>query len=221
MAYLAHMTTQDPAYQLDAVQPNTLANTAATVMLSTEETNLKLIQDVFEAVGTSWVEPYETTEGAINRKEAGNHRGLYYIYPEVNFYFGKAASNTVHNRHKTHRPKLDVDLASLYSTPIEKVEPRWIFPEGWKEGVRKYIIEDVGPIPDHWVRLGKKRVGPGVLHFPVKHKVDVDTLPVLVWDLEHLDPGLISELEDRIIQAIEPYCNDETYVKRLKGERNA
>ena len=200
---------------------NTLANTAATVMSSTQATNLELIQRVFEVLGTPWVDPYLTTEGAINRKEVGDHRGLYYIYPEVNFYFGKAAKNTVHNRHKTHRPKLDVDLSALYSTPIEKVEPRWIFPEGWKEGVRKYIIEDTGPIPDHWVRLDKKRVGPGVLDFPVVHKVDVDTLPVLVWDLEHLDADLISALEDSIIEAIEPYCNDETYVKRLKGELNA
>lgn len=200
---------------------NTPANIVAIVMSSTVETNLALIRSVFEDLGTDWVEPYLTTEGAINRKQAGMHRGLYYIYPEVNFYFGKAASNTVHNRHKTHRPKLDVDLAALYSTPVEKVEPRWIFPEGWKEGVRKYIIEDTGPIPDHWVRIGKKRVAPGVLDHPVTHRVDVDTLPVLVWDLEHLTADLISELEDRIIETIEPYCNDETYVKRLKGERHA
>jgi hypothetical protein len=55
----------------------------------------------------------------------------------------------------------------------------------------------------------------------VTHRVDVDTLPVLVWNLEHLTADLISELEDRIIETIEPYCNDETYVKRLKGERHA
>jgi len=183
---------------------------------STLATNMELIQSVFESMGIDWVSPYITTEGAINRKEAGNHRGLYYIYPEVNFYFGKAAANTVHNRHKTHRPKLDVDLAALYSTPIEKVEPKWIFPEGWKEGVRKYIIEDTGPIPDHWVRVDKRRVAPGVLDHPVTHKVDVDSLTVLVWDLEHLTAEEISELEDRIIETIWPYCNDETYVRRLK-----
>lgn len=180
------------------------------------ETNLNLIQSVFQDLGIDWVSPYVTTEGAINRKEAGNHRGLYYIYPEVNFYFGKAATNTVHNRHKTHRPKLDVDLAALYSTPIEKVEPKWIFPEGWKDGVRKYIIEDTGPIPDHWVKIGKRRVAPGVLDHPVTHKVDVDSLTVLVWDLDHLTAAEISALEDRIIESIWPYCNDETYSRRLK-----
>lgn len=178
--------------------------------------NISKIQAVFAQHGIGWVEPYLTTEGAINRKEAGLHRGLYYIYPEKNFYFGKAATNTVHNRHKTHRPKLDVDLAALYSTPKEKKEPKWIFPEGWKEAVRKYIIEDTGPIPDHYVKTDRKTVVPGVLHFPVRHLVDIDTLPVLVWDLEHLTAEQISAIEDDIIVSIWPYANDETYRRRLK-----
>ena len=37
------------------------------------------IKSIFEQQGQSWVEPYETTEGAINRKEVGDHRGLYYF----------------------------------------------------------------------------------------------------------------------------------------------
>lgn len=177
---------------------------------------LDKIKQVFEQLGHEWVEPYETTEGAINRQEVGNHRGLYYIYPEVNFYFGKAATNTVINRHQTHRPKLDVNLGELYSTPIEKVEPKWMFPEGWKEGVCKYIIEGVDSIPSHYVKIGKKRVAPGVLDFPVQHKVDVDTLPVLVWNLDHLSAEQISHIEEAIIPVIWPYCNNETYRKRKK-----
>jgi hypothetical protein len=179
--------------------------------------NLDKIKQVFADLGIEWVEPYWTTEGAINRKEAGLHRGLYYIYPEVNFYFGKAATNSVHNRHKTHRPKLDVDLATLYSTPKEKKEPKWIFPEGWKEAVRKYIIEDTGPIPSHYVKTTNKTVLPGVLNHPVTHKVDVDTLPVLLWNLDHLTAEQISEIEDTIIPTIWPYANDETYQRRKKG----
>ena len=178
---------------------------------------LDKIQAAFEAQGIEWVEPYATTEGEINRKEAGNHRGLYWIYPEVNFYFGKAATNTVHNRHKTHRPKLDVDLAGLYSTPKEKKEPKWIFPEGWKAAVRKFIIEDTGEIPSHYEKTGNGTVVPGVLDFPVTHKVDVDTLPVLVWDLEHLTAKQIAALEDAVIPAIYPYANTETHKKRLKN----
>jgi len=179
--------------------------------------NIARIRQVFRDLDFDWVEPYATTEGAINRKEVGNHRGLYYIYPEVNFYFGKAATNTVINRHMTHRPKLDVDLAALYSTPIEKAEPKWQFPNGWKEGVCKYIIEGVDQIPDHYVRLGRKRVAPGVLHFPVKYKVDINTLPVLVWDLEHFSAAKISSIEKAVIPKIWPYCNNETYNLRKKN----
>lgn len=179
--------------------------------------NLALIKAVFARLGHQWVEPYLTTEGAINRKEVGLHRGLYYIYPEKNFYFGKAATNTVHNRHKTHRPKLDVDLRTLYSTPKEKKEPKWIFPEGWKEAVRRYIIEDQGPIPSHYTKTDRGTVVPGVLDYPVRYLVDVDTLPVLVWDLEHLSADEIGRIEEAIIPTIWPYANDETYRARQKG----
>lgn len=181
------------------------------------EQRLQLIRSVFIQQSVEWVEPYLTTEGAINRKEVGDHRGLYYIYPEVNFYFGKAATNTVHNRHKTHRPKLDVDLATLYSTPVEKREPKWIFPEGWKEAVRRFLIEDPGEIPSHYVKTGRGTVVPGVLNFPVRHLVDVDTLPVMVWDLDHLSSSQISQIEDKVITTIWPYANDETYRMRKKS----
>jgi hypothetical protein len=178
------------------------------------------IREVFEQLGYDWVEPYSTTEGAINRKEVGNHTGLYYIYPEQNFYFGKATKdNTVIERHKTHRAKLDVDLARLYSTPVEKTEAKWQFPEGWKEGVCKYLIEGVNEIPSHFVKIGKKRVAPGVLNFPVTHKVDINTLPVIVWNLDHLDHNQIKKIEDTVIKTIWPYCNSETYRKR-KREKN-
>jgi hypothetical protein len=182
--------------------------------------NLDKIKLVFQQLGHTWVEPYATTEGAINRREVGNHRGLYYIYPEKNFYFGMAATNTVIKRHETHRLKLDVNLAALYSTPVEKVEPARTFPEGWKQGVCKYIIEGVTEIPSHFERIGTRRVGPGVLEFPVTHQVDVDTLPVLVWNLEHLTAGEIKNIEGEVILAIWPYCNDETYRKRKQQEQS-
>lgn len=179
--------------------------------------NLQAIRKIFEKHQIDWVEPYETTEGAINRKETGDHRGLYYIYPEVNLYFGKAATNTVYNRHKPHRAKLDVDLAGLYSTPVEKKEPKWVFPEGWKEAIRKYIIEDTGEIPRHYTKTGRGTVVPATLEFSVTHKVDVDTLTVLVWDLEHLTAKQISAIEKAVIKSIWPYANVETYKKRKKS----
>ena len=184
----------------------------------TETELLDKIKTVFQAQGIPWAEPYLTTEGAINRKEAGCHPGLYWIYPEVNFYFGKAATNTVHNRHKSHRAKLDVDLAAMYSTPQEKKQPKWIFPAGWKAAVRKFIIEDTGDIPDHWVKTDRGTVIPGVLDFPVKHRVAVDTLPVWVWNLEHLYPDQIAKLETAIIQEIQSYANSETHRKRTESE---
>jgi len=182
---------------------------------------LNQIKGVFTKLNYVWVEPYATTEGALNRSEVGDHRGLYYIYPEKNFYFGKAATSSVIDRHLTHRPKLDVDLAALYSTPVEKVQPKCTFPQGFKQGVCKYLLEGVDTIPSHWVRIGKKRVAPGVLDFPVKHVVDIDTLPVLVWNLEHLTPNQISEIEKAVIPAIWPYCNNETYVRRKRLTKNA
>lgn len=201
-----------------------MLNTPVVVMLERSvsdadqliQLNLALIRSVFEQLALEWVEPYQTTEGAINRREAGLHRGLYYIYPQVNFYFGKAATNTVHNRHNTHRPKLDVNLAALYSTPKEKKEPKWIFPEGWKAAVREFIIEDTGPIPSHYVKTGKGTVIPGVLNHVVTHKVDVDSLPVLVWNLDHLTAQQISHIEDQVIPTIWPYANDQTHRRRLK-----
>jgi len=183
--------------------------------------NLGLIKGVFSSQGVDWVEPYLTTEGAINRREVGNHRGLYWIWPEINFYFGKAATNTVIGRHRTHRLKLDVNLSGLYGPPGEKKEPKNTFPEGWKEAVCKYIIGGCPQIPSHWEKAThptdpnqKKWVKPGVLDFPVKHVVDVDKLPVLVWDLDHLDAKTISKLEDLINVTIWPYANSGTYRRR-------
>jgi hypothetical protein len=179
--------------------------------------NLDIIKQAFSKVGVAWTEPYLTTEGEINRKQAGMHRGLYWIYPDKNFYFGKAATNTVHNRHKTHRAKLDVDLAALYSTPVEKKEPKWIFPEGWKEAVREFIIEDQGDIPSHYAKTDRGTVVPGVLDYPVKHLVDIDTLPVLVWNLDHCTKQEISDIEELVIETLWPYANDETYRQRKKN----
>jgi hypothetical protein len=189
--------------------------------------NLSKIKQVFADLGIDWVEPYMTTEGAINRKEVGKHTGLYWIMPENNLYFGKTGKGgTVIARHKTHRAKLDVDLAGLYNGTHERPEPRWIFPAGWKEAVRKYIIEDTGPIPDHAERIPhpdgstKRWYRPGILDFPVTYKVDVDTLPVLLWNLNHLDYGQISAIEEAVIETIWPYANDETYQRRRKGLTN-
>jgi hypothetical protein len=123
--------------------------------------------------------------------------------------------------------KLTVDLATLYGAKGKstepKVEPYKKFPEGWKEAVRKFIIEDAGPIPSHWNPVKhpskKKWCEPGVLDFPVKHKVDPYKIKVLIWNLNHLTPAQISAIEKKVIKTIWSYANNETYQKRLK-EKN-
>ena len=50
--------------------------------------NLDTINNIIKNHVKNKCDPYSTTEGSINNKECGNHRGLYYIYPELNFYFG-------------------------------------------------------------------------------------------------------------------------------------
>ena len=89
----------------------------------------------------------------------------------------------------------------------------------YKRQVCKYIIEGVEEIPSHYVKIGKKRVAPGVLDFPVKHKVDIDSLEVLVWNLDHLTAEQISEIEETVIPTIWPYCNNETYRKRKREKK--
>jgi len=171
-----------------------------------------------------WVEPYWTTEEAIVSGKSGMHRGLYWIAPEMNFYFGKAATSFVHARNKTHWMKLNVDLRTLYGGDgvSSKKEAGDKFPVGWKQAMCDLILEGVKIIPSHYIQHGtgkNKYVTPGVLDFPVKYKVNVAKLPVLVWDLDHLTSKQISNIEKSIIKDVEPYANTETYRKRTKMQK--
>ncbi|MCP5414620.1 MAG: hypothetical protein H6961_08420 [Chromatiaceae bacterium] len=191
------------------------------------DTQLSVIRGVFAKLGCGWIEPYLTTEGQINRGQAGKHRGLYYIYPEKNFYFGKAESRrgagTIYHRHLTHRPKLDVDLAALYGPPNIKVQPKWENPKGFREGVSKYLLKGSPSIPPHFERFmdenGKKKCRPANLDFKFIHKVDVEKLTVLVWDLDDFEEADIKAIESEVIERLEPYCNNETYRKRNRRKK--
>ncbi len=191
------------------------------------ETQLTQIKQVFQQLGIEWVEPYTTTVETILDKRAGMHRGLYWIYPEKNFYFGLAKSkNTLiaTKRMDTHILKLTVDLATLYGAKGKdtspKVEPYKQFPEGWKAAVRKYIVEDAGPIPSHWKAVKhptkRKWCEPGILEYPVQYRVDPYKLTVIVWNLNHLTPQQIKDIEHSVIHTIWPYANSETHSKRLR-----
>ncbi len=174
---------------------------------------LKIIKSVFEKQGHQYIEPYTTTHGSVFDGKCGKHKGLYYFH-ENNFYFGLAKTGNIIGRHKTHRPKLNVDLRALYGPLKIKKQVKYTFPKGWRDGVRKFIIEDKGIIPDNFIRISKDKIKPGVMDYPLSHKVNVKDLKLLLWNLDHYTSEEIKNLESEIIEKIEPYCNHETYKKR-------
>ena len=183
--------------------------------------NLELINSIIERHIKKKCSPYSTTEGSINNNECGNHRGLYYIYPEVNFYFGLAKSKnaTIIDRHKKHRAKLDVDLKRLYGPSSKKKQPAITFPKGWQEGICKYIIDEVDEIPKYYEKLENGYIEHSNLFFPVKHLINVNQIRVVVWNLHEYSSEKIKAIEDEVIKTIYPYCNDETYKLRQKLRR--
>ena len=200
--------------------------------------NLDKIAGVFARLGIPYVEPYDTTVGEVVNKEKGNHRGIYWIFPLINFYIGLSASlgSTMSGvRFDTHILKFLVDLATLYGRSRshkfeEKCEPYKKLPAGWNYALRKHIINE-DYIPSHWIKVpvdqippgkggesGKKWVRPGVLDYPVTYREGIDPyeIPVKIWNLNHLTPKQIADLEKAIIKAIWPEANDETYNKFYK-----
>lgn len=179
---------------------------------------LDLIKKVFQKYNIEY-ETIHTTVGEIARGEVGNFRGFYWIWPDVNFYFGIAASITanVTNRFKTHLMKLRVALAEMYGPLKEKKQPKKTYPINWIDGVLTFIIEAIEPFPEWYVKTDRGTVLPGQFDFKFKHKVDPDTLPVTVFKVsQDVPPQDIKDAETEIIELMEPYANDETYRKRQK-----
>jgi len=189
-------------------------------------------QKIYSITGVA-VEPEWSTVEDVYTKKTGMFRGLYYIDPARNFYFGLAKSETAciaTARMNTHVLKLTVDLAGLYGSVNEKCEPFKQFPAGWNYAMRKhYINESSQAIPSHWARAevipagrggknGNKWVRPGCLHYPVTYRegIDVMQLPVVLWNLNQFTPQQIKQIETAVIQAILPEANDETYKKYYK-----
>jgi len=191
-------------------------------------------QLIFDITGVMVEYEWSTVEDVYTKK-TGMFRGLYYIDPARNFYFGLGKSETsliATGRMNTHVLKLTVDLASLYGSVDEKCEPFKQFPAGWNYAMRKhYINENAQPIPSHFVKVptqeipqgkggktGKKWVKPGVLDYPITYRegIDVMQLPVVLWNLNQFTPQQIKEIETAVIKAIQPEANDETYKKYYK-----
>lgn len=180
--------------------------------------NLDTINSIIKNHVKHKCDPYSTTEGAINNEECGNHRGLYYIYPELNFYFGLSSkkNGTIIDRHETHRAKLDVNINKLYGPARKKKEPAIQFPKGWQEGICKYIIDGVDNIPQYFKKIDDGYVEPIYCDFSVKHLIDVNKIPVIIWNLNDYPPQIIEAIEDEVIGTIYPYCNTETSNLRNK-----
>ena len=180
--------------------------------------NIDIINSIIENYVKKKCVPYYTTEGSINNKECGNHRGLYYIYPELNFYFGLSSKKnaTIIARHETHRAKLDVNINKLFGPARKKKEPSLQFPIGWQEGICKYIIDEVDEIPQYFKKTVDGFVEPIYLDFSVKHLIDVDKIQVIIWNLNEYPPETIEAIEDKVIETIYPYCNKETAILRNK-----
>jgi hypothetical protein len=183
--------------------------------------NLALIRSVFEELGYTWVEPSSSTTGQLAAGEHGLHKGLYWIWPEENFYFGKAATQHVTKRHQSHMMKLKADLPALYGPPVEKVQFGSAYPDGWREGVAKYLLEnDIDMVPPMWVRLGPKLMAPANLDFVPIHKRSVDDIPCLVWDLDTWTAADIGRVEKAINRQLLSYCNTEAHIIRRKERKN-
>ena len=184
---------------------------------------LAQIKKIFIDEGHEHLVPKASTVKRVSQGLEGTHRGLYYIWPEKNFYLGLAKSlgaQISFKRMDTHVLKLNVDLRGLYCGKGDnrqiKKEPYKQFPAGWREGVSKYVLEGSPTIPIHFEKTPSGRVKPVNLNFKCKFKFDPMNLPVLLWNLNHLKPHQIKILETEIIKTIWPFCNNETYLVRKR-----
>lgn len=169
---------------------------------------IKLLQEAFEFCNIKWIKPIKTTEGDIIKEKINTKfRGMYYFY-EKNFYLGISSKGNILERHKTHKPKFDIDLFSLWKN-------HWDFSKAWQEGVKKfYLKKDPGPIPFFKRKNKNHNPYPKGFDFQVTHKISTENIKVLIWNMEHLAPWQIEMIEKIAIYKLWPYCNDETFKKR-------
>ena len=175
---------------------------------------INLIKSAFEFSEAKWIEPFETTEGNIvNQKIDTKIKGMYYFY-ENNFYLGISSKGTIYERHKTHKPKFDVNLHLLWKN-------HWDFSKVWQEGVKKFYLEkDPGPIPFIKRKNKNHRPYPEGFEFHVIHKINTDNIKVLIWNMDHLPPWQIEMIEKIAIYKLWLYCNDETSSRRKYENRH-
>lgn len=188
-------------------------------ILTTDDNPSELMQkakNAFANVNLEFVKPYLTNVTDLYSGAKGRHTGVYFIFQKspidgfIYYYIGIATKgNTVTNRFQPHYAKLTVDLAAMYgNVDSERKETRWQFPKNWKSGVKQHFLNNPDDIPDHWTGKQRKEViKPANLEWKPDFKIDVKSLPVLVWDLSGVDPKSIDQLETSLVRAFRPFFN--------------
>jgi hypothetical protein len=187
---------------------------------------LDIVKATYDRLGLEYLGFYMTTVIELASGKAGLHVGHYLI--GANFYLGIArGNNSVRARFKPHYAKLMARFDWLFHAKnnvtaeqarakVHKSSAHWKIGEGWKALLRDVLLEECSEFPEYF-RKTERGYEAGDLEFNCKHKIDVDSIPVMVWNLEHLTYTQIKDLETALIEVLEPYANAETHKKRLKN----
>ena len=171
---------------------------------------VSIISRAFTANNVDYIDPVYVVVLDLHTGKAGKHRGLYFISPEMNLYFGKAsgANASIHARFQPHYSKLKVALKK-FSQYIPKAA--WSFPAGWREGIRRFILDPTSILPEP----NSPNFDPTSFEPKFKNGINIDSMPVAIWDLSYLSPKQISDIEKHVLRgSLQPFCNTETHRAR-------
>lgn len=171
--------------------------------------------ECFTATGMPVAKPYFTRVSHLHSGAAGKHTGLYFIFQKTDsgyiyYYTGIATKgNTIHKRFQPHHAKLTVNLPAMYGK-LDRIskETQWQFPKNWRKGVKQHFLNNIDDIPDYWI--GKQRrdvLQPANLDWKPEFKLDVNSLPVMIFDLASFTPQQIDALETAFIKVFKPIFN--------------
>lgn len=171
----------------------------------------------FENIQLPFVKPLLTRVKILHSGAAGKHTGLYFIFnklPEnegyIYYYVGIATKgNTIHKRFQPHYAKLTVNLPAMYGK-LDRLskETQWQFPKNWRKGVKQHFLKNTDDIPDYWIGKQKRDIlQPANLDWKPEFKVDIDSLPVMIFNLNGVDAKTIDLLETSFINVFHPLFN--------------
>ena len=164
------------------------------------------------SLGIAYTEHQESSVRNLWEGAVGRHTGIYVLYRTRTLYVGLASEgNTIHNRFQPHYAKLTVDLPALYGGLNQpKKETRWQFPRNWRKGMKEEFLLNEDDIPNYWIGQQKKDyLQPANLDWRPRFRpgVDVNAIPVVIWNLNHLSSTDIDSLETLLVQSLKPPFN--------------